>query len=137
MVNAATTKATPRRAGAMAWTGRVLSGLSVLFLLFDAGGKFAKPAQVVDAFGRLAVPLSLSMMIGALLLVCTVLYAIPRTAILGAVLLTGYLGGAVAIHLRAGSSVFESIFPVLFAGLAWLGLYLRDPGLRRMLPVRR
>jgi hypothetical protein len=117
------------------WTGRVLSTLTVLFLLFDAFGKFAKPAQVTDAFSRLGLPISTSMTIGVLLTVCTILYAIPRTAVLGAVLLTGYLGGAVAIQLRAGSPTFETWFPVIFGALAWLGIYLRYPALKAVLPL--
>ena len=118
-------------------TGYGLSSLVVFFLLFDAVGKFAKPQPVVDAFGRLDLPLSLGSSIGTLLLVCTVLYAIPRTAVLGAVLLTGYLGGAVAIQMRAGSPTFETVFPVLFGILAWAGVFLRECGLRRIFPVRR
>lgn len=121
----------------MLWTGWVLTILSILFLLLDAVGKFAKPPQVTEAFARLGLPIGLSITIGILLLVCTVIYAIPRTAVLGAVLLTGFLGGAVAIHLRAGSPMFETIFPVLLAILAWLGVYLRNAALRRVLPVQR
>jgi hypothetical protein len=117
------------------WTGRILSILVVFFLLFDAYGKFAKPVQVTDAMAKLGMPMSLSVTIGALLLICTVLYAIPQTAVLGAVLLSGYLGGAVAIQLRAGMPTFESFFPVLFAGLAWLGIYLRHRALRNVLPL--
>jgi hypothetical protein len=116
------------------WTGRVLTILTVLFLLFDAFGKFAKPVPVTDAFTRLGLPIATSVTIGVLLTVCTILYAIPRTAVLGAVLLTGYLGGAVAIHLRAGSPLFETVFPVLFGVLAWLGIYLRCRALRLVLP---
>jgi hypothetical protein len=119
------------------WTGRVLTILSVLFLLFDAFGKFAKPVQVTDAFTRLGLPIATSLTIGVLLTVCTLLYAIPQTAVLGAVLLTGYLGGAVAIQMRAGSPTFETIFPVLFGILVWAGLYLRDPQLGRLIPIRR
>lgn len=121
----------------MQWTGRVLSGLTVLFMLFDAFGKFAKPVQVTDAFARLGLPLSTAPSIGALLLISTALYAIPRTAALGAVMLTGFLGGAVAIQMRAGSPTFEQVFPVLFGILMWAGIYLRDCGLRRVFPVRR
>jgi hypothetical protein len=119
------------------WTGRVLTVLTILFMLFDAYGKFAKPVQVTDAFARLGLPLSTSTSIGVLLLVSTVAYAIPRTAVLGAVLLTGFLGGAVAIQMRAGTSAFEQIFPVIFGILMWGGVYLRECGLRRVFPVRR
>lgn len=117
------------------WTGWVLTGLVVLFLLFDAFGKFAKPVQVTDAFVKLGIPISQSVTIGALLLLCTILYAIPRTAVLGAVVLTGYLGGAVAIQMRVNNPVFETIFPVLFAAIAWMGIYLRRPRLRSVLPL--
>jgi hypothetical protein len=117
------------------WTGRVLTVLVILLSLLDAFGKFAKPVQVTDAFTRLGLPIATSLTIGVLLTLCTILYAIPRTAVLGAVLLSGYLGGAVAIHLRAGSSTFEMFFPVIFAGLAWLGIYLRYPALRAVLPL--
>ena len=122
---------------AMLWTGRVLSGLSILFLLFDAAGKFAKPAQVVDAFSRLGIPMSLSTSVGMLLVACTILYAIPRTAVLGAVLLTGFLGGAVAIQMRAGSPAFETVFPVIFGVMVWAGIYLRICSLRKIFPVFR
>lgn len=119
------------------WTGRVLTTLATLFLLFDAFGKFAKPPQVTDAFVRIGVPVSLSVAIGVILLVCTVLYAIPRTTVFGALLLTGYLGGAVAIQWRAGSPLFETIFPILFAVLAWAGIFLRDDRLWLLCPIRR
>ncbi len=119
------------------WTGRALSTLTVLFMLFDAFGKFAKPVQVLDAFARLGIPTSQIYSIGVLLLVSTVIYAIPRSAVLGAVLLTGYLGGAVAIQMRAGSPTFETVFPVIFGVVLWSGVYLRECGLRRVFPVRR
>lgn len=118
------------------WTGRVLTALATLFLLFDAFGKFAKPVQVTEAFTRLGLPIATSVTIGVVLTICTILYAIPQTAVLGAVLLTGYLGGAVAIHLRAGSTTFEMVFPVIFGILAWAGIYLRVPALRNLLPLR-
>lgn len=108
------------------WTGRILSAIVVLFLLFDAVGKFMKPVQVVDACARLGWPSSMVTLLGAILLVCTILYAIPSTSILGATLLTGYLGGAVAIQLRSGSPLLETIFPIVFGLLAWAGLWLRD-----------
>lgn len=119
------------------WTGRVLTTLAVLFLLFDAGGKLMMPSFVVDAFARLGLPVGIGVSIGVLLTICTILYAIPLTSVLGAVLLTGYLGGAVAIQMRAGSPTFETVFPVLFGVLVWAGVYLRNCGLRRVFPVRR
>jgi DoxX-like family len=118
------------------WTGRVLSTLAVLFLLFDAFGKFTMPVQVVQACQRLAFPVNLSPTLGVLLTIGTLLYAIPQTAVLGAVLLTGYLGGAVAIQMRAGSSLFEMVFPVIFGIVIWGGIYLRDARLRRVFPIR-
>lgn len=121
----------------MIWTGRVLSTLTVLFMLFDAFGKFAKQAQVLDACTRLGIPTSQINSIGVLLLVSTIIYAIPRSAVLGAVLLTGYLGGAVAIQMRAGSPTFEAIFPVIFGVVLWAGVYLRECGLRRVFPIKR
>ena len=122
---------------ALQWTGRVLTGLTILFMLFDAWGKFTRPVQVTVAFARLGLPLSISTSIGILLLVSTVIYAIPRTAVLGAVLLTGFLGGAVAVQMRAGTPPFEQVFPVILGVLMWGGVYLRDCGLRRVFPVRR
>ena len=119
------------------WTSYALTSLAGLFLLFDAAGKLTVPIFVVQAFNRLGIPVDLSVGIGVLLLVCTAFYLIPRTAVLGAVLITGYLGGAVAIHLRAGSSTFETVFPILFAILAWAGIYLREPRLCALLPLRR
>ncbi|HET6169537.1 MAG TPA: DoxX family protein [Terracidiphilus sp.] len=129
------TAAAPAVSKGAFWTGWVLTGLIVLFLLFDAFGKFAKPVQVTDAFAKLGIPVSQSVILGALVLLCAILYAIPRTAVLGAVLLTGFLGGAVAIQMRVGNPVFETIFPVLFAAIAWLGIYLRRPALRAVLPL--
>jgi hypothetical protein len=119
------------------WTGRVLSTLTVLFMLFDAFGKFAKPVQVLDACARLGIPTPQIFSIGILLAVSTIIYAIPRSAVLGAVLLTGYLGGAVAIQMRAGSPTFETVFPVIFGVVLWAGVYLRDCGLRKVFPIRR
>jgi hypothetical protein len=134
-ITATNTPASPAVSKGAFWTGWVLTGLVVLFLLFDAFGKFAKPVQVTDAFVKLGIPISQSVTIGALLLLCTILYAIPRTVVLGAVVLTGYLGGAVAIQMRVNNPVFETIFPVLFAAIAWMGIYLRRPKLRSVLPL--
>ncbi len=110
------------------WTGRILSAFLVLFLLFDAIMKFVKPAPVVEAFAQLGWPLSTASVIGTILLICTALYVIPGTAILGAILLTGYLGGAVAANLRVGNPLFSHLlFPVYFGISLWAGLVLRDP----------
>jgi hypothetical protein len=108
------------------WTGRVVSTLPALFLLFDAVMKFVKPQPVVDATVHLGYSESVILPLGAVLLVSTVLYLVPRTAILGAILLTGYLGGAVDAHVRAGDSLFTIMFPVIFGALLWGGLTLRD-----------
>jgi hypothetical protein len=111
-------------------SGRILSGLAIAFLAFDIFGKFAKPAAVVDAFARSGWPVELSTTIGVILLLCTVLYVIPRTAILGAILLTGYLGGAVATNLRLENPLFtNTFFPIYFGALIWAGLWLREPRL--------
>jgi len=113
--------------------GRVLTVLTALFMLLDGVMKIVKPAQVLEANVRLGYPVSTLSGIGIALIVCTVIYLIPRTAILGAVLLTGYLGGAVASNVRAGSGLFETIFPLLFAALVWAGLWLRDRRLPSLL----
>jgi DoxX-like family len=118
------------------WTGRILTGLSALFLLLDAAGKFMMPVQVVQACARLGIPVHLSPTLGVLLTISTLLYAIPKTAVFGAVVLTGYLGGAISIHLRAESSLFETIFPAILGVMVWAGIYLRDARLRRVFPIR-
>jgi DoxX-like protein len=120
------------------WTGRILSGLAVLFLVFDAVIKFTKITPVVDAFAQLGYPIGLAPTIGSIALICVVLYVIPRTSVLGAVLLTGYLGGAIASQLRIGSPLFSHVlFPIYVAALIWGGLYLRDEQLSALIPVRR
>lgn len=121
----------------MLWTGRILSALATLFFLFDAVGKFVKPAAVVEATVKLGYPESVILPLGVVLLVCTILYMIPRTAVLGAILLTGYLGGAVATHVRAGGTLFEILFPVVFGIIVWGGLYARDARLRALIPLRQ
>ena len=119
------------------WTARVMSTLAILFLLFDATIHLVKPAPVVDAFARLGYPLSASLGIGIVEFLCLLAYVIPRTAALGAVLLTGLLGGAISTHVRAGSPPFEAyIFPAILALLLWGGVWLRDARLRAMFPVR-
>ena len=117
--------------------GRILTVLAGLFLIVDGVSKLMMPAPVVDASTRLGFPLSLTPGVGFLLLVLTVVYLIPRTAVLGAVLLTGFLGGAVAIQIRAGSAIFETVFPVLTAILAWAGIYLRECRVSGIVPIRR
>src|SRR4051812_25456228 len=119
-------------------TGNILSGIAILFLLFDSFGKLVKARQVIEGTLKLGYPESSIVPIGIILLVCTVLYAIPRTAVLGAVLLTGYLGGAIATNLRVGAPLLLYIlFPVYVAGFIWGGIYLREDRLRELLPLRR
>ena len=116
-----------RRAG---WT---ITALVSSFLLFDVVGKFAQPGAVVEAFARTGWPAELAPVIGAILLACTVLYLVPRTAILGAILLTGYFGGAVATNLRLENPLFSNtLFPVYFGVLAWIGIWLREPRLKNL-----
>jgi hypothetical protein len=119
------------------WAGRMISGLVVLFMLFDSGIKLMKLAPAVEGTAKLGYPVSVVLPIGIVLFVCTVLYAIPRTSILGAILLTGYLGGAVASNVRMGNPLFGYVlFPVYVGVLLWLGLFLRDARLRALIPLR-
>src|SRR5947209_4997944 len=120
--------------------GWVLSGAAILFLGMDAGAKLLVPAMMAAYTPpQLRIPTDAGFyrLLGAILGLCTTLYAIPRTAFLGALLLTGYLGGAVATHLSAGSPLFSStLFGIYLGVAAWGGLWLRDPRLRALLPVR-
>ena len=119
------------------WAGYVISAVPVLFLLIDGVMKIFKPAVVVDATVQLGYPESTILPIGITLLVCTAIYLIPQTSVLGAILLTGYLGGAVATNLRVENPVLTHIlFPVYVGIFLWLGLYLRDARLRRLVPLR-
>ncbi|HUJ39663.1 MAG TPA: DoxX family protein [Candidatus Acidoferrales bacterium] len=119
------------------WTGRVISGLVVLFLLFDGVTKVIREPHVMEASARIGFSGQSVVAIGAVLLVCTLLYVIPRSSIFGAVLLTGYLGGAVATNVLAKTSAFNVSFPVIFGVLVWGGIFLRDPELRAIIPLRR
>lgn len=123
----------------MKWIGYGLSGLFVLFMLFDGGIKLVPLAVVTETMTALGYPASpgLARGLGILTLICTALYANPRTAVLGAILMTGYLGGAIATHLRIGSPVFSHLlFGVYLGLLMWGGLYLRDERLRLLFPYR-
>ena len=117
------------------WTGRILSALAALFLLADGVAKLFKPAPVVEGTVQLGYPESVIVGLGIVLTACTILYLIPRTSVLGAILLTGYLGGAVATHVRVGGPLFNVIFPDIFGALVWGGLYLRDARLRALIPL--
>ena len=120
------------------WTGRVLSTLAVLFLLFDTTLKFIKPQAVIEGTIGLGYPVTVITPLAITLLICTILYIIPMTRVLGAILLTGYLGGAVATHVRHGDPLFSHIlFPTYLGVFLWLGLFLRDPALRNFVPFRK
>ena len=111
------------------WAGWIITGLVMLFLAFDGVTKIIKVAPVVEASEKLGVPSHALLGIGVVLLACTAVYAVPQTAVLGAILLTGYLGGAAAIHVRAGSGAFPIAFSIAFGVLTWVGLVLREPRL--------
>ena len=117
------------------WTGRFMSALPALLLLVDGAVKLVKPAMMKGTVS-LGYSEGVIVPLGIVLLTCTVLYLIPRTAILGAILLSGYLGGAVATHVRVGESVFNVVLPIVLGMLLWGGLWLRDDNLRRLVPVR-
>jgi DoxX-like protein len=118
------------------WSGRIISALAVIFLLLDGVVKLIKPVFVVDATVRLGYPESVIVGLGIVLVASTIIYAIPRTTFLGAILLTGYLGGAVASQVRVGESLFNILFPVILGVLIWGGIYLRDNRLRAIVPFR-
>jgi len=118
------------------WAGRILSILIVLLMLFDGISKVMKPASVVQDFAQAGWPPSLVVVVGAIALVCAALYAIPRTSILGAILLTGYLGGATASNLRIGLSMIIVLAPAILGVLAWVALFLREPRLRVLVPLK-
>lgn len=118
------------------WAGRVVSTLPVLFLLMDGVMKLFKPEIVVKTTVELGYQESVIIPLGIVLIISTVLYAVPGTAILGAILLTGYLGGAVATHVRVGGDLFPILFPVIVGSLLWLGVYLRDEKVRSLIPIR-
>jgi hypothetical protein len=119
------------------WAGRIMSGLVVLFLTFDAVVKLLKLPPVVEGTVRLGYPERVIFGLGVVLLLSVIAYVVPRTSILGAVLLTGYLGGAIATHVRVGDPLLShTLFPIYVAMLLWGGLYLRDARLRTVLPLR-
>lgn len=119
------------------WVGRILSGLAVLFLLFDAVFKLLRHPAAVEGTAQLGYPVSVIFALGVLQVVCLVLYLVPRTSVFGAILWTGYLGGAVATHVRVGNPLFSHILtPVYIAVLLFAGLWLRDAQLRALIPVR-
>jgi hypothetical protein len=117
----------------MLWAGYIISALPVLLLLFSGAMKLAKPEPVLEGFAQLGYPESLALGLGIVEIACTIIYVIPRTCILGAILLTGYLGGATATHVRVGDPFFA---PIILGVLVWGGLWLRDVRLRALVPLR-
>jgi len=115
------------------WSGRVLSTLAILFMALDGGMKLFKPPFVVEATVELGFPESAIVGIGLALLISTVLYAIPRTAIFGAILMTAYLGGAVASGVRINAPLFNIVFPIVFGLIVWASLAMRNPRLQKVL----
>lgn len=119
------------------WTGRIISVLIIALMAFDGAAKVMKAAPVLAAAGRLGYPTNTIAGIGVALLVCTALYAIPQTAILGAILLTGYLGGATDANVHAGNPPMATLFPIILGALVWAGLFLRERRLRALIPLRK
>jgi hypothetical protein len=120
------------------WTGRVLSGLVTLFLLFDGAIKLVPLDVVITTSQQLGIPTDLARTLGVLTLAGAVLYAVPRTAVLGAIWLTGYIGGAIYVHVLAGSPLLShTFFGIYLALMMWGGLYLRDERVRALIPLRR
>jgi hypothetical protein len=119
----------------MTWAGRVISGLVILLMTFSAIMKFMNPPEVAEQFKtKFEYPPELTLVLGIVEISCVILYAIPQTSVLGAVLLTGYLGGAVATHVRVNDNFAG---PAIGGVLVWLGLFLRDPRIRALLPIRQ
>lgn len=124
--------------GKMAWTGRILSGLVIAFLIFDGTIKITEMEVAVSATRQLGYPGSIVFGLGVLTFILTALYAYPRTAVLGAILLTGLMGGAITTHLRIGNPLFShQLFGVYLGLMIWGGLFLRDERLRALIPLRR
>ena len=119
------------------WAGRIIGAVVVLFMLMDSAIHVLKPQPVVDAFAQLGYPISLAPTLGIIEFFCILFYVIPRTTVLGAILLTGYLGGAVASNVRVGHPLFECIFPIIIGVLLWGAPYLLDGRVRAVFPVRR
>jgi hypothetical protein len=120
------------------WAGRIMSGIVVLFLIFDGSIKLIPLDIVIETSRQLGIPENLARTLGILTLLGTALYAFPRTSVLGAIVLTGYIGGAIYVHVRAGSPLFShTLFGVYLSLLIWGGLYLRDPLVRTLIPFRQ
>jgi DoxX-like family len=134
----ALTVGTANGSNAALWSGRVMTGIVALFLALDAGMKLLELDAVREALAPLGYPAGLGLVIGVIEAVCLLLYIVPRTGVLGAILLTGLLGGSAAAHLRVGDPLFTHVLFGVYVGiLAWGGLYLRDEKLRALIPLRR
>lgn len=128
---------TPGRQRKAVWTGGILSGVAVAFLAFDAAIKVLKLPPAVEGTVQLGYPASVVFGIGVIQIVCLIVYLVPRTSVLGAILWTGYLGGAIATHVRVESPLLtHTLFPIYVAALLWAGVWLREPRLRALLPLR-
>lgn len=126
-----------RQSRKVIWTGRILSGVAVAFLAFDAVIKVLKLPPAVEGTVQLGYPASVVFGIGVIQIVCLIVYLVPRTSVLGAILWTGYLGGAIATHVRVESPLLtHTLFPIYVAALLWAGVWLREPRLRALLPLR-
>ncbi len=120
------------------WAGWIMSGLIIAFMLFDGAIKLVPLEIVITTGNELGLPANVARTLGVIGLTCTVLYAYPRTSILGAILLTGYMGGAIATHLRVGSPLFShTLFGVYLGLMIWGGIWLRDSRLSQLIPLRR
>jgi hypothetical protein len=129
---------TPPVSLAAIWAGRILSGAVILFLLVDGGMKLVPIDAVIAASQEFRIPVELARTLGIITLACTILYAVPATSVLGAILLTAYMGGAVYTHLRIGSPLFShTLFGVYLGVMIWGGLWLRDAAVRALIPFRR
>lgn len=135
-INLSESTMTKNTSKASLWTARIMSGLVILFMLFDSIFKFIQPVEVTQATVQLGFAEHHIVVMGTLGLISILLYAIPRTAVLGAILLTGYFGGAIVTHVRLDNPLFSHIlFPVYLGILAWGGLWLRDERVRRLIPL--
>jgi len=132
-----TSAAAASSANGTCWIGRVLSSLPALFLVFDGVIKLLNIQPVVEASQLLGLPVDLAPGVGVLLLVCLAVYLLPRTTVLGTILLTGYLGGAISLQLRVGAPAFSLLFPVILGVMLWGELYLRNTQLRALIPLHR
>lgn len=136
MAASTTLTSVPTVSKGVLWTGRVISTLVVLFMLFDCITKIIKIPQVIEASAKVGINANEVFWIGVTLFVAVILYVIPKTSVFGAILLAAYLGGAVCADVITHQPVFNSCFAIAFGVLAWLGLYLREPRLHALVPLR-